>query len=168
EGVELESFKSFASSTGQFDVVSLALERGSDHGPHRGFVIDNENPLGLAGCLLSAESGRGVVPLHFCELGSQTPASILFSHFLPLIRLIQPQRFYPVGIHCPATEPKTCCDRQRPQAPRAAPLYLRAVRSPCSNAEPKRRRRHNCAARKRVLSKENNRDWPEGRHLITI
>jgi hypothetical protein len=92
EDAELECFEGFASSTGHFDVVSLALERSGDHGPHRGFVIDHENPLGLAHGLLGVESGRGGRLPRICELGSQTPACIFFAHLLPLIRLARSQR----------------------------------------------------------------------------
>ena len=103
EVVELESFEGLAPTAGQFDVVSLALECGSDHGAHRGFVIDDKNPRGLAGCLASAECGRGVRRLRNCELRSQTPALILFAHLLPLIRVVKPHRFCPAAIHCPCT-----------------------------------------------------------------
>src|SRR5208283_5380844 len=123
--VELESFEGFASSTGQIDVVSLALERRSDHGAHRGLVINHENPHGLACYLLSAESGHGVRRLRICEPRSQTPASILFAHLLPLLRLVQPQRYYPAEMHCSVTEPMPFCERERPHAACAVCLHLR-------------------------------------------
>ena len=132
EGVEFESFEGFATTAGQFDVESLALERGSDHGPHRGFVIDHENPHGLARLQICAERGREVRRLRNCELWSRTPALILLAHFLPLVRLVQPHRFCPAAIHCAVTEQKACCNRYQQKAPFAVSLRLRAARTACS------------------------------------
>ena len=54
EGVQLESFESFAAAAGLLDVVALALEGGGDHGAHGSFVVDDENARGLARGLLGA------------------------------------------------------------------------------------------------------------------
>ena len=93
EGIEFQSFEGFAAPAGQLDRVSLALERGSDHGAHRGFVVDHKNAHGLPCSLLRAGSGHGVRPLRLCQLGSQTPASILIAHHLPLTDWLNPGAF---------------------------------------------------------------------------
>ena len=111
EVVELESLNGLIGSAGHLDGKSLALQRGGNHGAHRGLIVDDKNAHELARALSSAECGRRVRPLRFRQSRSQTPGSVLLAHRSPLICLLRCRQLRPAAMTCSVPECWPCCNR---------------------------------------------------------